>query len=88
MLSVKPETVTTDSNIPKSPALGDTAEGIKSPRRKLPAPKPKSAIVEAAGSPAVEKENDNPDVRQTRGSQSKGDNSPATVLEGKLVVND
>ena len=72
----------TDSNIPKSPAVAATAEDIKSPRRKLPAPKPKSAIVGSPGSQSTEKENDNPDLA---GSQTKGDNSPAEVTEGKAV---
>ena len=85
VLSTKLEASRQGKNIPKSPAVGDTAETIKSPRRKLPAPRPKSVVsMETTDSPVPEKENDNPEERLTSGNQNQKDISASPSVQGRL----
>ena len=60
------------ANIPNSPAIEEATEKLRSPRRKLPAPKSKSAVTDSVGSPVVEKENDSPDQNKTETGSPNG----------------
>ena len=60
------------TNIPNSPAVEEATEKLRSPRRKLPAPKSKSAVTDSVGSPVVEKENDSPDQNKTETDSLNG----------------
>ena len=81
VLSAKSKASASVTNIPPSPVVQDQCESTKSSRRKLPAPKPKTAITETMGSPGLEKENDNP-------VQSRTENIPASSVDGKFLLRD